>query len=141
MRYANPALVQCPACRGDSSQRVAELLRLSAACPKCGAGLQAIGLKMRRSLDDWHLFCLRIQLAMEVEEVIGMEIADQEIEPVRTLRDLARAVAAHLPPGSGSLERAVIIVQDAARRLRPVVMTKLELDLPLLEALRPERWE
>jgi hypothetical protein len=55
-------------------------------------------------------------VAFELNEEAGLAIPDGELDAVRALDDLARAVAGHLPPAAGREARAAELVAGAARR-------------------------
>jgi hypothetical protein len=65
--------------------------------------------RFRREVDP-------IVVAFELTWETGLALPDSELEAARSLDDLARTVAGHLPPGAGREVRAAELVAGAARR-------------------------
>jgi hypothetical protein len=65
--------------------------------------------RFRREVDPFLV-------AFELNEQAGLAIPDSELDAVRTLDDLARAVASRLPPAADRELRAAELVAEAARR-------------------------
>jgi hypothetical protein len=116
-KFADPLNIICPHCATRSDQRVARLLALEAACPQCKWSLIAIGLGMRRSLDEWSKFIFPVLLAIELEKQLGCEIKEEELGRVKTLRDLAGAVERRLPPAGTATSQAMSMVKSAAEQI------------------------
>ena len=87
MQYIDPCLVTCPCCGEERKYAVADLLALRAFCVDCGGDLAAVGRDMRKELDDWSLFCLRVEIAMELEKIFGIPYEDSEIWDLMTVGD------------------------------------------------------
>jgi hypothetical protein len=146
MKYMDPLPVTCGNCSAESKQRVADLYALRAVCPHCGGSLAGIGQRMRAVSDDLGSGVAVVELLMRIEEEVGMEleIPDTELEGVETLRALAHLVRWHLPPSPEADARSIALVFDAIRRPRQpqwAPPSEDALDLPILEALYPRRWE
>jgi hypothetical protein len=116
MKWLDPMPTDCPACGGRFPIPVAALRSLQAACPTCGASLAAVGERMlaeearfRREVDPFLV-------AFDLDEEAGLGIPDSELDSVRSLDDLARAVACRLPPAADREARAAELVAEAARR-------------------------
>lgn len=116
MKWLDPMPTDCPDCGGRFSIPVAALRSLQAACPGCGASLAAIGERMlaeearfRREVDPFIV-------GFELTEQAGLAIPDSELDATRSLDDLVRAVANHLPPAADREARAAELVAEAARR-------------------------
>jgi hypothetical protein len=140
MKYIDPHPVTCRRCSANSVQRVANLLRLRATCPACGAPLDELGYEMRARCDDWGEFCTLAEIVVRLEDSLGKEISDAELEGVRTLRAIARVVRAHLPPDSDQETRSIELVRDAAKSVPWCSVAEVILDAPLMEAVDPGRW-
>ena len=116
MKWLDPMPTGCPSCGGRFPVPVAALRSLRAACPGCGASLAATGERMlaeearfRREVDLFFV-------ALELNEQAGLSLPDSELDAMRSLDDLARAVANHLPPAADREARAAELVAEAARR-------------------------
>jgi hypothetical protein len=116
MKWRDPMPTDCPSCGARFPVPVAALRSLRAACPGCGASLVATGERMlaeearfRREVDPFLV-------AVALNERSGLAIPDGELDAVRSLDDLARAVAGLLPPGADRAARAGELVAEAARR-------------------------
>ena len=72
---------------------------------------------MREAIDDWNLFCLRVMIAMGIEDMLGSSqaITDDELETLCTLRDFVCAVCSRMPAGAESVAEAETAVITAAR--------------------------
>jgi hypothetical protein len=142
MRFLDPMPVTCPTCAAESAQRVADLLALQATCPRCSTEMNDIGLRMRASMDDWSAFCAWARISMEVEDRLGVSMDDGAVLKAKlqsaslTLGDLADLVRRYLPSEVRSKE----IVLEAARTLWGKDVGAAALELPILEAMHPTRW-
>jgi hypothetical protein len=150
-KYKDPASVTCPESAARSSQRVANLLALRATCPNCGNSLMQIGLSMRNGLDEWATYVAILLMTIRLEDRLEMRFTDDEVDGVKTLRDFATIVASHLGNKDEATSRSVELTRWAAGELaedpfwagrRPTVGTdQLDFDVPLLDALEPDRWK
>ena len=114
--WLDPMPTDCPSCGGRFPIPVAALRSLRAACPGCCASLSATGERMlaqearfRREVDPFLV-------AFDLSEQTDLGIPDSELDAVRSLDDLARAVASRLPPAADREARAAELVAEAARR-------------------------
>ena len=148
MRFQNPLNTLCPACGIESRQNVADLILLVAHCPSCGGSLDSIGLEMRKAHDDWGAFCLKMDLALSLEKHLACEIGDEELVPLNTLADFITLVDLRLSETGASSKSARELVLLAAEEVRDSRKAgrlarrdwKLQLDEPLVNALKEGRW-
>jgi hypothetical protein len=149
MKFKDPAKVECPRCRRPSEYRVADLLALTAACRSCGASLAEKGRAMRRVKDEAASYFGLMMLAIYVEDQIGGEFTDEQLEPIKTLSDLVRLVEPRLAANSDAHSRAVALVGAAAGDVRrmwgvdgePIDAQGLAREIPLLDIIDLRRWE
>jgi hypothetical protein len=120
MKWCDPMPTYCPACNGRFPVPVTALRSLRAVCPGCGASLAAVAERMlakfaldqarfRREVDPFLV-------GFELNEEAALGIPDSELDAVRSLDDLIRAVAGRLPPGADRERRGAELVAEAARR-------------------------
>lgn len=163
MMFMDPLTTICPSCLAESKQRVRDLLMLRAVCPNCQASLAENGVWMRRFTDGLHILHIVMDLESALEPHLDAPIPEDELFDkdrmktdadglvdidtwlrVKTLRDLSRVVESRRRHGS---KGAIELVAAAARKLARdwPEMTDEEIvvlfDRPLLDAIRPARWE
>jgi hypothetical protein len=116
MKWCDPMPTACPSCGGRFPVPVVALRSLQAACPGCGASLSATGewmlaeeARFRREVDPFLV-------ALELNEQVPWVIPDSQLDAMRSLDDLARAVIGRLPPAADRQVRAAELVAEAARR-------------------------
>ncbi len=88
-------------------------------------------------LDDGHAFMLLIDVVVEIENATGINLSDSEIEGVKSLRDLTRALALKIAALHDQRD-ARAIVSNAGRSV--ATMEDIDFDVDILTALAPERW-
>jgi hypothetical protein len=140
MKFVDPFPTTCGRCLATSVQRVQDLLGLRASCPNCGASLDEVGRQMRAQCDDWGEFCTLAVIAIALEEMVGEAISDAELGGAHTLRDVARVVQSRLPPGSHREARSLELVLAAAKRVAWLKAVDVRFDVPLMDAVDPNRW-
>jgi hypothetical protein len=120
MKWRDPMPTHCPACGGRFPVPAAALRSLRAVCPGCGASLAAVGERMlavfAREQARFRREIGPFLVGFELEEEAHLGIPDSELDTPRSLNDLVRAVAGHLPPAADREARAAELVADAARR-------------------------
>jgi uncharacterized paraquat-inducible protein A len=154
MKYKDPALISCPECGEQSSQRVADLLALTAFCPRCLGGLVQAGRRMRDGLDEGATFVASMAMAFRLESRLSTSFTDDEVFGVKTLRDLAALITTRLDPTDERMSRAIELVawsvaelaydacwQPRGKGRTPTEHGPLNLDAPLLDVLDPHRWD
>lgn len=94
-------------------------------------------------VDEENAMFAIVEIALEVERTVGGTIGDDELQAVKTLRDFARLVERRLPEGPKAGVKAVEMVRTAALKIDWFTVTAADpdFDVPLLDALRPGRWE
>lgn len=138
MKYIDPMPLTCNRCSSSSQQSVADLLSLRATCPTCGKALDEVGRQMRAQSDDVTRWATVIAIAVELEDVLGEEFTDAELEEVLTLRDLACVVGNRLPDDSQA--RVDDLVREAAKLVPWCAVSDPNLDAPIFVAIDPDRW-
>lgn len=148
MYFQNPLNTLCPACGDESQQNVADLVSLSAHCPKCGASLSSTGLEIRKAHDAWSTHCLKLELALSLEEHLTGAISDEELEPIATLADLIALLELRLSKIGASDESARDLLALAIDEVRSnkradrsaQIDWNLHLQVPIVEVFDPDRW-
>jgi hypothetical protein len=92
---------------------------------------------MRAMLDDQHAFMLLIEVIVEIENATGLNLSDNEIEGVKSLRDLTRALALIMAALQDQCD-AQSIVSAAAYTVGTI--EDIDFDVDILTALAPDRW-
>jgi hypothetical protein len=110
-----------------------------------------IGLSMRNGLDEWATYVAILLMTIRLEDLLETRFTDDEVDGVKTLRDFATVVAWQLENSDEATSRSVELTRWAAGELaedpfwagrRPTVGTdRLDFDVPLLDALEPDRWK
>lgn len=113
---------------------------LSASCPKCGAPFDEMGHQMRAGYDNWGEFCTGAAIAMQLEEALDATISDAELKGAQTLRDIACVVRARMPASDDSEAQVIELVRAAARKVRWCSAIDVDLDVPMMDAVHPDRW-
>ena len=88
-------------------------------------------------LDDQHAFMLLIEVIVEIENATGINLSDNEIEGVKSLRDLTRALALKMATLQDQCD-AQSIVNAAAHTVATI--EDIDFDVHILTALAPDRW-
>ena len=146
MKFKDPCNVTCPHCSTTSSQRVAELLALKAACPECSGSLADTGLGMRRAHDGWSKYVIAIELTFVLEKALDCRFDDEGLEQVKTLRDVISFV------GPARKAAATEAMAEAVQQVRrdgmfsnvytgPDPNAVLNLDDGLVQVFIPNRWD
>jgi hypothetical protein len=91
---------------------------------------------MRAALDEWGSSYAVVVLATAVEKELG----DAELDRVKTLRDFARVVQDHFPPGIDCEARSIELVERVARESSIGLAVEGVLDIPLMDSIHPSRW-
>jgi hypothetical protein len=108
---------------------------------------------MRRGLDEWATYVAILLMTIRLEDRLGFRLTDDEVDGVKTLRDLAAIVASRMENRSEATSSSVELTTSAAGELardpfwagrpsRPsATANPLDFDVPLLDALEPDRWK
>ena len=81
-----------------------------------------------------------MELVVEIEHELDIEITDAELMHVATLNDVRDVVQSRMPEGSNSEEKAIQLVMSAVKKLPSKVPNEIRFDVPLLQAVDPEKW-
>jgi Phosphopantetheine attachment site len=95
---------------------------------------------MRAALDEGGNSYAVVVLATAVEKELGVTISDAELDRVKTLRDFARVVQDHFPPGIDCEARSIELVERVARESSIGLAVEGVLDIPLMDSIHPSRW-
>jgi hypothetical protein len=138
MKFRDPFACRCISCGTETTFPVRQLLALTAHCPSCGASLNEIGLRMRRSVDEVAIFSSALPIIMHVEKHLGITITDESAEEVcarneLTLTDLASLVRRASPSVSPTLADEAIV--SAVRSEFPRAPESPDFTAPLLDAI------
>jgi hypothetical protein len=97
---------------------------------------------MRSMCDDWSAYITPVMLLVEVDGFLGrrIPIEDDEYERLHTLRDVVRVVARALASAPDHEELALNAVLAAASAKAPHHSGEWNLDVPLPDALWPDRF-
>jgi hypothetical protein len=99
---------------------------------------------MRRFKDEVSSYHGLFLLAISVEKRLGAKFADEDLEPVKTLRDFVGFVQRRLPADADAHSRALALVATALADVRaagPTAPEELDLDVSIVDAIAPNRWE
>jgi len=105
--------------------------------------MKEIGMRMRRSADDWGSFCCVAYILGQVEDRFGVTIPDPPWDSEGhwtglTLLDLAVTVRHAVPSySSAQVDEAIL---SAVRIEFPGAPDLLDYTLPLLDAICPKRY-
>jgi len=127
MQFPDPCKATCLGCNTVVEARRKSLLRLEAVCSSCGASLRDVGLHMRKMIDDFGTLMATAELCVALKEVV-------------TLRDIARVLARGLPPGADNEAHSLELVLKAARTIPYCKPGEIPLDLPIYEAICPDKY-
>jgi hypothetical protein len=100
MKFANPYVVDCPSCQRSGNYTPRDLVALRALCQHCSASLDSIGRDMRSQVAEWTAYVAKIEMAIELERMFGVQISDAEIDSLRRPSDFAsllRGAPRHRP--------------------------------------------
>jgi len=98
-------------------------------------------MSMRRSIDDTATFYDAILIIMQIEERLGIIIADERVEEIRawsdlSLHDLTTVVRSLSTDASVSVDEVVL---SAVRAAFPNAPEAIDFAAPLLDAISPRR--
>jgi hypothetical protein len=110
---------KCAACGGSFVVPTPDLLSLQAVCPSCGFSLASAGEERLRRHAGYRREVDLFIVGYELQTAAGVDLLDSEVEAARSLEDLTRVVADHLPPTADREARAVELVTEVARRVAP----------------------
>jgi hypothetical protein len=91
-------------------------LSLWAVCPGCGASLASAGEERLRWYAGYRRAVDLFVVGYELQIAAGVDLSDSEVDAARSLGDLTRAVATHLPRAA---DEAAELVTEVARRVAP----------------------
>jgi hypothetical protein len=91
-------------------------------------------------IDDFGTLMATAELCVALKEDVGIDIPDGDLEGVVTLRDIARVLARGLPPGADNEAHSLELVLKAARTIPYCKPGEIPLDLPIYEAICPDKY-
>ena len=104
---------------------------------------------MRRDTDEFDTIITKLDLALVLEEQLDCKFSDEELETVATLAEMATLVEPRLLGAAGPTAPAEHLVRAAVRNLQndpqcrifPAREDDLDMNVPILDAVDPDRWE
>lgn len=90
MLFADPLVVRCPSCSKEGSYAPRDLVALRSLCRHCSSSLEAVGREMREGLSGWSGYVAKLDMAIEFEQIFGIEPTDDDLEPIKTPLDLVQ---------------------------------------------------
>lgn len=88
MRFADPLAVVCPSCGKKDGYSPRDLVALRSRCQHCSASLESVGREMRQELSRWSGYLAKMDMALEFERIVGVEVADADLEGMKTPLDV-----------------------------------------------------
>jgi hypothetical protein len=105
-------------------------------------------MEMRNGLDKWATFVAKLVMTDRLSEHLGVHFSDNDVDEIRTLRELSKMIEGHLKDAPQASARAVDLARRAVTELekdplwgRAASRTPLDFDAPLLDVLDPGRWD
>ncbi|MFC4310508.1 hypothetical protein ACFPN2_15560 [Steroidobacter flavus] len=92
MRFVDPCPVVCPGCGKESRYPPRELVALSSICHHCSTSLESVGREMRAGLSSWSAHLAKMNMAVELERVFGIEASDADLEQIKVPVDFVRFI-------------------------------------------------
>jgi len=105
-------------------------------------------MEMRNGLDEWARFVAKLVMTDRLAEHLSAHFSDNDVDKIKTLRDLSNLIAAHLEDTGQAPARAIELTRWAVAELEKDFLwgarashTALDFDAPLLDVLDPGRWD
>jgi hypothetical protein len=92
-------------------------------------------------VDEFTAWVSVAGILIMLEDKLGVQFGDDELFETKTLRDIAQAVERRLSMASDRQARSVQFVIESARRIGWCTAVELALEVPVLDAIDPTRWE
>ena len=116
MKYIDPLPVKCVDCDQKYAYAVKDLLSQQVLCKSCGRSLSYVGKEMQSNIDEWTAYLLKVELAIEVENIIKpLTLTDDELEEMGKVKDLIQLIQHRARMKSDKAERAVLVAINSLR--------------------------
>jgi hypothetical protein len=102
---------------------------------------------MHNGLDEWARFVAKLIMTERLAKHLGVHFSNDEVDGIKTFRDLSNLIAARLEETTEGSTRAIELTRWAVSELEREPLwgrasqTPLDFDAPLLDVLDPGRWD
>ena len=134
MKYLDPMLVECPHCGETREYSVDDLRHFRAICLVCNHGLSEIGAQMREHEAYWGHVLDLVTFTLKLEEKLGIEYQDKEVESLKTLEQVMRLTLSKLP-SDFNVDRVKQVIFETASEVGNYTASELSMGMSLREVL------